>query len=208
MPKSYQEALDIVNSVAPRQKITLSHDTEELPITNSLGRIAVQPIVSPRSTPPFDTSAMDGFAVNSMATSPASEDFPVISKVRAVMAAGSLPVMVSSISENGMVPCVEIMTGAQFPQSLSGEEFDACVPIEYTTEVVCRDGAQPLRRLTKPVLPRQHRRLAGSDFPKGYVVLRNRRGYSGWPHFGNGLTWDIQSSSGEVCPGGNSLYGL
>ncbi|RQM57349.1 molybdopterin molybdenumtransferase MoeA, partial [Aeromonas enteropelogenes] len=38
-------------------------DTEQLPLPEALGRILADDIASPLSVPPFDNSAMDGYAV-------------------------------------------------------------------------------------------------------------------------------------------------
>lgn len=65
------------------------------------------------------------------------------------------------------------MTGAQFPRALAGEDdFDACVPIESTTEINDGNGSRRWRKVTKPVGKRQHRRPAGSDLRKGEVVVQ------------------------------------
>jgi molybdopterin molybdotransferase len=38
-------------------------ECEEVPLESALGRVLVEPIVAPQAVPPFDTSAMDGYAL-------------------------------------------------------------------------------------------------------------------------------------------------
>ena len=57
--KSFQEALDyLLSQVRP---IT---DTERLPLAQALGRVLAEPVRSNVDVPPWDNSAMDGYAVN------------------------------------------------------------------------------------------------------------------------------------------------
>lgn len=52
------EALDALLSIA--RPVT---ETESLPLTQALGRVLAQPVLSDRFVPPHDNSAMDGYAV-------------------------------------------------------------------------------------------------------------------------------------------------
>jgi molybdopterin molybdotransferase len=108
------------------------------------------------STPQYDTSAMDGYAVDSSQTFDASPTRPLLFEVRGTMAAGDAPI---SVNRKGFA-CVEIMTGAQFPIG-----FDAVIPIEHTTR---KDGKVYIRQ---PALRNQHRRFAGNDFAEGDKIL-------------------------------------
>jgi molybdopterin biosynthesis enzyme len=63
------------------------------------------------------------------------------------------------------VPCIEIMTGASFPSSSdSTPDFDACIPYE---QVQIRSESI---QITRPPKPKQHRRPAGDDLPKGNAL--------------------------------------
>lgn len=80
---------------------------ERISIFESLNRIAGEKITSRRNLPPYDTSAMDGYALKSADTS----DNGATLKVKGVIAAGD---NVSGLSiENG--ECYRIMTGAFLP---------------------------------------------------------------------------------------------
>lgn len=47
-----------------RGSATALHEHEEVGIVSTLGRVTATPVVAPTDLPPFDNSAMDGFAVN------------------------------------------------------------------------------------------------------------------------------------------------
>ncbi|MFC2111093.1 gephyrin-like molybdotransferase Glp [Bacteroidota bacterium] len=112
----FEEAFDIVlNSV----KTTL--DTEKIGFTDSLGRILVEDVHSDINMPPFDKSAMDGFACR-------KEDINNELEVIEVLAAGKIPE--KKIGQN---QCTKIMTGAIIP-----EGADYVVMIEHTE--VTKDG--------------------------------------------------------------------
>ena len=91
---------------------------ERVAWTEAAGRTLAEPIRSRDDIPPFDNSAMDGYAVRSadLQTLPATlsviEDIP----------AGTFP-------QKTVVPgtCARIMTGAPFP-----EGADAVAPVEWT----------------------------------------------------------------------------
>jgi len=92
-----EEAEKILN------KITFRLETEEVALMDSLGRVLGQDIVSGISMPPFDKSAMDGYAVS-------SSDNPKKFKIVEVIAAGDVPQ-----KSVGKGQCSKIMTGAMLP---------------------------------------------------------------------------------------------
>ncbi len=96
--------------------------TEEVPILESLGRVLDEDIHSDADIPPFDNSAMDGYAVRSQDTVGVSTVGPVELKVLEDVAAGAVPE--SPIGES---EAIRIMTGAQMP-----EGADAVVMVENT----------------------------------------------------------------------------
>jgi len=52
--------------------------TERVPVADSVGRVTAAPVWATRSSPAFDSSAMDGIAVRSADTAAASETSPVL----------------------------------------------------------------------------------------------------------------------------------
>lgn len=169
---SYDEALAAVRRTAETVLSTSEQRTEVVPLHKAVGRVVCEDLYSPISTPTFDSSAMDGFAVSSSLTHTASPTSPVFMKVVGIMAAGDERVEVkNTVEDNGLVPCVEIMTGAAFPISTSiGRAFDACIPYEHVSHVLV-DGKPAVKKITAPARRDQHRRRAGGDFTKGNLIM-------------------------------------
>lgn len=95
---------------------------EEIPLDDALGRVLSQPIRSTLDLPPWDNSAMDGFAVHAADTAGASLATPIRLRIVGEVRAGGLP--------DVEVPpgcAVRIATGAPVPSSA-----DAVVPVEST----------------------------------------------------------------------------
>lgn len=129
-----------------------------VPRTPVLGQVLAAAIVSGENLPPFDNSAMDGFALRVGASSLcAGSEFDVLG----AQAAGDT----QTAAQSG---AWEIMTGARIPDGL-----DAVIPVEQI-EVLARDGdGKPLRiRLNADVPHGQHIRRCGEDVRKGDAILQ------------------------------------
>lgn len=113
--KSYEEALELINSQPSVQSF------ERVEFMDSIGRVLAEDIVSDVNMPPFNKSAMDGYACK-------SEDLPGPLKVCGEVAAGD---MLDAVIEEKC--CVKIMTGAPVPQGAD------CVIMEEHTKVVSDD---------------------------------------------------------------------
>jgi molybdopterin molybdotransferase len=119
---------------------------EDVAIGDALGRTLAEDVSSPLDLPPFDSSAMDGYAV---AAGPAAE-LPVVGESRA-----------GTPAERPLRPgeAMRISTGAAVPAGA-----DAVVPVERTA---LRDG-----RVSLPATePGAHVRRAGEDVRAGQPVL-------------------------------------
>jgi molybdopterin molybdotransferase len=92
------EALELLRSIPSQVR------TETISLDHSLGRVLARNVLSPIDSPPFDKSAMDGFAVG---IHDDSTEFTIIETA----AAGGLPVREVRRGE-----CTRIMTGAMLPQ--------------------------------------------------------------------------------------------
>ena len=128
---------------------------------------------------------MDGYALNWRATSTASPEKPVLFHVKGVMAAGDEPLHLSGApgTDSGLgiddpttvFPCVEIMTGARFPEAIEGSDgFDCCVKWEDVTVREGKNGCLAGNRyiqVTKPTQSQENKRLAGGDFTKGDAII-------------------------------------
>lgn len=75
---------------------------------------------------------MDGYALSSKATKHASAETPISFPVGGLIAAGSQPVLNVAETDDQLLSCVKIMTGARFPHaSETGDvELDCCVKFE------------------------------------------------------------------------------
>lgn len=170
---SYQDALALLQDCAKSILNDRKPLTECISIGEALGRVAAEDHTSPMCTPPKDTSAMDGYAISSGATVDATTERPVTFIVQGTNAAGNEPIELANEPIDGYYPCVEIMTGAQFPVSTSSTPFDACVKIEDTVPFGEKSEFQSRRRfvLTRPVRLHANRRFAGGDMRKGDVIV-------------------------------------
>jgi molybdopterin molybdotransferase len=137
------------------RRIILEHvralEAERVGLLESLGMVLAEDVVTPWNLPPFDNSAMDGFAVRAEDCGE-SNALPVIDYVPA-----------GGCSTKPVLPgtAIKIMTGAPLPQGA-----DSVVPIEDVEE---RDGTV---RVLQAVKLHQHIRRAGEDVRKGEVALR------------------------------------
>ncbi|MFA7399139.1 MAG: gephyrin-like molybdotransferase Glp [Sideroxydans sp.] len=94
---------------------------ESVALVQSLGRVLAQDIRANRDQPPYDVSAMDGYALRSADVA----NTPVILEVIEDIKAGDMP---SKIVQAGQ--CARIMTGAPLPQGA-----DAVLRVEDTQAV-------------------------------------------------------------------------
>ncbi len=143
------------------QKIVLDSvrvlDTVEMPILDTLGLVAAEDVTSTERIPPFDNSAMDGYALRADDTSGASEKSPVELNVLMDLPAGRH-------TEKAVGPgqAIRIMTGAPVPPGA-----DTVVQVELTEKVA--DGRV---RILKEHEKGWNIRLAGEDIADGQTVMR------------------------------------
>jgi molybdopterin molybdotransferase len=119
---SVDEAIEIVLAQ------TMVMGTERVAITDTLGKVLAEDIVSKREHPPWNNSAMDGYAVRWHDIQSANTEAPAILPIVDEVAAGGMPKQALAEGE-----AVSIMTGAPVP-----ENADTVVRIEDTT----REGEQ------------------------------------------------------------------
>lgn len=130
---------------------------ERLALHEAAGRILATDIISGQSLPPFDNSAMDGFALRANGTPFESDTEFVVQGWQAAGDAGT----------EGGDGAWEIMTGARMPVGL-----DTVVPIE-NVEILASEQGRPTRiALKSGVKPGQHVRLRGQDVEEGERVLQ------------------------------------
>lgn len=148
---AYSEALQhLMEAAAPLP-------AEGLALHEAAGRILATDIISGQSLPPFDNSAMDGFALRANGTPFESDTEFVVQGWQAAGDAGA----------EGGDGAWEIMTGARMPVGL-----DTVVPIE-NVEILASEQGRPTRiALKSGVKPGQHVRLRGQDVEEGERVLQ------------------------------------
>jgi molybdopterin molybdotransferase len=125
-------------------------EIEDATLTEALDRVAARDIASPRDVPPFDNSAMDGFAVRA---GPSAE-LQVVGESRAGH---------PSPAKLGPSQAIRISTGAALPAGAT-----AVVPVERARAL---DGPGERVRVDA-VEEGGNIRHAGEDVRKGDVVLR------------------------------------
>ena len=126
---------------------------ETCPLRQAHGRVLRQDIVARDLLPPFDNSAMDGYAVRVGDLAGASDDRPVTLPVRGTVQAGDVQGGVLAAGTS-----VRIMTGAPMPPGA-----EAVVPHELTT------FTDESVTFIKPVLAARNVRPAGGDVKPGDV---------------------------------------
>ncbi|MDQ1704377.1 MAG: molybdopterin molybdotransferase [Frankiaceae bacterium] len=127
----------------------------DLTLQDAHGCVLAEDVTATFPLPPFDNSAMDGYAVRASDLVAASESSPVTLPVVGDIAAGSTgPYTV----QPGL--CVRIMTGAPMPAGA-----DAIVPLEWT------DGGIAQVTIRRAAQPGVYVRGVGEDVQSGTVVL-------------------------------------
>ncbi|MEW5991451.1 MAG: gephyrin-like molybdotransferase Glp [Chloroflexota bacterium] len=146
---------------------------ESCGIHDALGRVLAEDARATTDLPPWDNSAMDGYAIRAADVATATETAPVALEVVGEAPAGRPPEV-----EVRRGTAARIATGAPIPPGA-----DAVVPVELTTPADVagapvgprgRDAAGPLpaRCLVHgPVGPGGSIRAAGSDLRRGTAVL-------------------------------------
>ena len=154
---------------------SISGPTEDelLYLADARGRILAEDVMSLTALPPWDNSAMDGYAVRSADVATATDAAPVRLDVIAEVRAGSAPE-----TEVRRGTAIRIATGAPVPPGA-----DAVVQVELTTPASAdgmpagergRDATGPLPAAVlvhAAVAPGSAIRRAGDDLPEAASVL-------------------------------------
>ena len=145
---------------------------ETVPLQDALWRVAAATVTARNTLPPWDNSAMDGYALRAADVAGASEDHPIRLTVVGEAAAGR-----AATAAVAPGTAVRIATGAPVPAGA-----DAVIPVELTTPVDAagglgsrgRDatGSVPTAVLVHEAVPVGGSiREAGSDLLAGSVIL-------------------------------------
>jgi len=127
-------------------------ETETLKLEAALGRVLARPVRSAYDVPPWDNSAMDGYALHTddmeMAT---AQGLPVSQRITAGMAPEPL----------ARGTCARIFTGAPVPAGANSVEMQENVHIDD----------QGLAHFAKALNPGQNIRPQGQDIRAGHILL-------------------------------------
>src|SRR5690606_33995834 len=127
----------------------------ELDLLRAHGAVLAEPVTAKVPLPPFDNSAVDGYAVRAADVAAATPQTPVTLPVVADIPAGD--------SFSSAIPagcCARIMTGAPLPAGA-----DAVVPVEWT------DGGVATVTVRRAAESGDAVRVAGGDVKEGAEVL-------------------------------------
>ena len=134
---------------------------ERTSILLTLGRVLGEDIYASVDNPPWDNSAMDGYALRASDTKGASRAKPVILRIIEDLPAGYVAKKSVKRGET-----VRIMTGAPIPRGA-----DAVVMVEDTERLEVR-GKRLEVKIFREAKIRDNIRRAGEDFKKGALVLK------------------------------------
>jgi molybdopterin molybdotransferase len=104
MPPAKPRMISVEDAQAVIRKTKVAPRAERTPLLKALGRVLARDLVSRIALPPFDKSAMDGFAIDSR---DASESFRIVEMIPA----GAVPAKAVRKGE-----CAKIMTGGMLPR--------------------------------------------------------------------------------------------
>jgi molybdopterin molybdotransferase len=144
-----EEALDIILAHTKRCEAV------ELPLTELDGYVLAQEVIAGHNVPPFDNSAMDGYALLAEDVAGAGEETPVTLRLTEEQPAGQ-----STKTRVEPGTAIKVMTGAPVPAGA-----DVVVPIEQAAAAGARVdilAALPAGR---------NIRRAGEDMPQGSLAL-------------------------------------
>lgn len=131
--------------------------TEQVALLEALDRVVAREVVSPLDSPPFDRSAMDGYAVRSTDL-PEGPDRPELTT------AGEVPMGTAATAMLGPGQAIWVATGSMIPPGA-----DAVVNVERTEVTAGR------LRIVGPVPPGDNIVTRAADLAQGDVVLRPGR---------------------------------
>ncbi len=151
--RPFEDSLALVT-----ESVSWQLTTELVAVKDALGRVLREEVKARFNVPPFDKSAMDGYAVRAADVKGAGPKSPVTLKVVA-----DLPAGVNSNATLKKGQAARIMTGAPLPKGA-----DAVVMVEYTE----RDDDAGAARIMVEVAKGKNTGQAGEDVKKGAVVLR------------------------------------
>ena len=137
------------------EKIPEAAEAETIGLSEALGKVVAEDILSPEDLPAYARSTVDGFAVHAADTYGCSEALPAM-----VTYAGKV---LMGEDEKRVLPkgsCMQVPTGGQVPDGA-----DAVVMVEHS-----EDLGDQFRYMLKPVAPGENVNAKGDDIALGGVA--------------------------------------
>ena len=150
---SYKEAIKLIEKEVKLQSYRTVDRNE------SIGYVAAEDIVSCLHVPPFDNSAMDGFALHAIKTVGVCNNKSKRFKVAHCLAAGDV------LNTVDQTLAVEIMTGAKIPTG-----FDTVIPVERVKLFKDDAGHTVEIEIFNELHVGENVRYAGEDLKQGQVL--------------------------------------
>ena len=138
------------------EKIPEAAEAETIGLSEALGKVVAEDILSPEDLPAYARSTVDGFAVHDADTYGCSEALPAM-----VTYAGKV---LMGEDEKRVLPkgsCMQVPTGGQVPDGA-----DAVVMVEHS-----EDLGDQFRYMLKPVAPGENVNAKGDDIALGGVAV-------------------------------------
>ncbi len=132
-------------------------EPEEISTVAALRRVLATDILCPRNVPPFDRSAVDGYAIRAEDVFGASNTNPIVLSVKGISSTGKVPEQ--SLRRGEAMP---IATGAPLP-----EGANTVVMIEFTEAT----GFNKVE-VYRPISPGENVSTKGEDVKKGQLILK------------------------------------
>ncbi|HEX2626218.1 MAG TPA: gephyrin-like molybdotransferase Glp [Candidatus Limnocylindrales bacterium] len=153
-------------------RVAAPNGVETVPTADALGRVLARDVAAAVTLPPWDNSAMDGYAILAADVAGAAEGAPARLEVVGEVPAGGVA---KEQVRHGSA--IRIATGAPIPPGA-----DAVVPVELTTPLDAEGVAGPRGRdavgpvpaailVHAPVAGGQHVRRRGGDLVAGATIL-------------------------------------
>ena len=159
------EAMDVIRKSVVLPKL----DILRRPLTEVLDMTVAEDIVVPLDVPPFDRSAVEGYAVQASRTASATTTNPTELRVVGKSEAGSIPSELPRVLGG---TALEIYTGGPLPSGA-----DAVVMVEFTKRT------ENSVLIYKAVAPGQNVSKKGEDFAYGSLMIKRNTVLKPW-HIG------------------------
>ncbi len=150
-----RKGISVDEAIAFLREATPAPQTRKVALSKALGRVLSEPVIATRDQPPFDASAMDGYAICKSLTDPVAQGSPL--RLIGESAAGR--------RFEGRVEwgeCVRIYTGAPVPDGAKAVVIQENVRVTEMGVFIEPDGWND---------PKTHIRPRGQDFKAGHELL-------------------------------------